>query len=226
MESYYFIYDILAYLNSFLLIVYSVLGIIYIKNGKNEVLKLVAFYLIFSCLFDSVVRILILIAKLEINDNTIYIDIIYRLCELFIIGYIVNKYWLKSKIVWFLIGSNGMFLLYELFSYNTNGVINYTANAQITANILLVCLMSANLLKQLKQNKLFNVTNQMLCMLFLAYFSIHLIYKIVQNFIINQSYSNKSFVIFYSSYAVLHIVYYFSLSYILFRKNKKEIGHT
>ena len=222
MESYYFIYETLAYLNSILLAIYAVLGIIVLKKSKKRILKIIALYLIFSCFFDFLVRILFFVIKIEIINDTLYIDILYRLGELLIVGYLINNYWLKSKIAWSLLCFCSLFLLYDLFTYREKGLLNYSAYAQITANLLLIILVVTNLLKQLRENKPFSVANQMICMIFLAYFSIHLVYTVIQNFIINQSFSNKSFVLFYSSYAVLHIVYYFSLSFILFKNLKKH----
>lgn len=155
-------------------------------------------------------------------NDTLYIDILYRLGELLIVGYLINHYWLKNKLSWILISLSSLFLLYDLFTYREEGLLNYVAYAQITANLLLIVLIVSNLLKQLKDTKPFSVTNQMICMVFLAYFSIHLVYMVVQNFIINQSFSNKSFVLFYSSYAILHILYYFSLAFIVFKNSKNS----
>jgi len=223
MESYYFIFDVIGSINSFLLIVYSFLSIIVLRKSKNNILKIVAFYLLFSFCFDLISRFLIHNLNIDFIKEyaSIFIKIIYRLTELLIIGYLINKHWLKSKLVWVLIGASSLYLLYDLFTYRANGILNYTAYAQITANVLLVFLIVVNLLKQLKDTRPFSVTNQMLCMVFLAYFSIHLIYTVLQNFIINQSFSNKSFALFYSSYAGLHIIYYFALAFILF-KNRKD----
>ncbi|RRA95429.1 hypothetical protein [Paenimyroides viscosum] len=153
--------------------------------------------------------------------SSMILTILFRLIELLIIGYIINKHWLKSKIVWILMILSSLYLLYDLFTFQSKGILNYEARGQTIATILLVGLIVANLLKQLRKGKEFSVTNQMLCMIFLAYFSIHLVYTVIQNFIINQSFSDKSFVLFYSSYVLLHIVYYAALGFILFRNLKK-----
>lgn len=221
MEDYYFLYNILAYVNSFFLVIYSIISIIVFKKSKKKIFKIIALYLMFSCFFDFLVRILFFVIKIEVINDTLYIDILYRLGELLIVGYLINNYWLKSQIFWLFIGLAGLFLLYDLFTYREKGLLNYVAYAQITANLLLIILIVTNLLKQLKDTKPFSVTNQMVCMVFLAYFSIHLVYTVVQNFIINQSFTNKSFVLFYSSYAILHILYYFSLAFIVFKNSKK-----
>jgi len=220
MEDYYFLYNILAYINSFFLIIYSIISLIVFKKSKKKIFKIIGFYLIFSCLFDFLVYILLFALKVEIINDTLFLDIIYRLGELLIVGYLINNYWLKSQMFWLLIGLAGLFLIYDLFTYREKGLLNYVAYAQITANLLLIVLIVTNLLKQLKDTKPFSVTNQMVCMVFLAYFSIHLVYTVVQNFIINQSFTNKSFVVFYSSYAILHILYYFSLTFIVFKNSK------
>src|SRR5690554_1196701 len=220
MECYYFIFRTFANTNSILLLVYSILGIVILKKSKNKILKIVAFYLIFSCLFDLFSNFLRNYFA-EYLSETLFLVLFFRIFELLIIGYLINKHWLKSKLVWILIGASSLYLLYDLFTYRANGILNYTAYAQITANVLLVFLIVANLLKQLKDSRTFSFINQMLCMVFLAYFSIHLIYTVLQNFIINQSFSNKSFALFYSSYAGLHIIYYFALAFILF-KNRKD----
>jgi len=222
MEDYYFLYDILAYINSFFLIIYSIISIVVFKKSKKKIFKIIALYLMFSFFFDFLINILFFTLKVEIIRDTLFLDILYRLGELLIVGYLINNYWLKSKIVWFLIVLSSLYLLYDLLTYREKGLLNYVAYAQITANLLLIVLIVTNLLKQLKDSKSFSVTNQMVCMVFLAYFSIHLVYTVVQNFIINQSFTNKSFVIFYSSYAILHILYYFSLSFILFKHLKKH----
>jgi len=221
MESYFFIFDAFAYVNTFLLLIFSILSIIIFRKSK-KVLRVVAFYLLFSCFFDCLSRFFgFLFEKSLVGDSTfITIRIIYRLAELIIIGYLINNYWLKSKIVWFLISLSSMYLLYDLFTFQSKGILNYEARAQTVATILLVGLVVANLLKQLKKGKEFNVTNQMLCMVFLTYFSIHLVYTVIQNFIINQSFTDKSFALFYSSYVLLHIVYYAALAFILFRNLK------
>lgn len=222
MKSYFFIFDAFAYVNTFLLIVFSILSVVVFKKS-TKVLKLVAFYLIFSCFFDFLSRFFeFLFEKSLVNDNTfISIRIIYRLAELIIIGYLINNYWLKSKIVWLLMMFSSLYLFYDLFTFQSKGILNYEARAQTIATVLLVGLVVTNLLKQLKRGKEFSVTNQMLSMVFLAYFSIHLVYTVIQNFIINQSFTDKSFALFYSSYVLLHIVYYAALAFILFRNLKK-----
>lgn len=215
MESYYFIFDTFAFVNTILLIVYGFLSIVVLKKSNNKILKIVAFYLLCSSFFD-----LLSSALGTYLSNGLMPLITYRICELFIIGYLINKHWLKSQIVWLLIGLSSLYLFYDLFTYKANGILNYEARAQTTATVLLVGLIVVNLLKQLKNYKSFSITNQMLCMVFLGYFSIHLVYTVIQNFIINQSFNNKSFALFYSSYALLHIVYYAALAFILFRNLK------
>ncbi|WKW46350.1 hypothetical protein P3875_11335 [Myroides sp. JBRI-B21084] len=180
-------------------------------------MKIVAIYLSLCCLFD-----LITFFFFKYLVNSLFILILFRIVELLIIGYLINKYWLKSTIVWYAMAGSCVYLVYDLLTYKTNGILNYEANAQTVANLLLIVLIVATLLKQLRANQPFTVTNQMLCMVLLAYFSIHLIYTVIQNFIINQSFSDKSFVLFYSSYVVLHIAYYFTLAFILFKNLKKH----
>jgi len=223
MGSYYFIFDIFGYVNSFLLIIYSILSIIVFKISEKKVLKIIAFYLLFSFCFDSITRLYIYFLYKNLTEQylSIFIKIVFRLGELLILGYLINRYWLKSKAAWFLIGLSSMYLLYDLFTYKAKGFLNYDANAQTAVNVLLIGLIVVNLLKQLKIGKEFSVTNQMLSMVFLAYFSIHLVYTVIQNFIINQSFADKSFALFYSSYVLLHIVYYTALGFILFRNLKK-----
>src|SRR5690606_40584203 len=98
--------------------------------------------------------------KIEIIQDSLFISlkIIYRLTELLIIGYLINKHWLKSKLVWVLIGASSLYLLYDLFTYRANGILNYTAYAQITANVLLVFLIVVNFLNQLKDTRPFSGT--------------------------------------------------------------------
>lgn len=223
MKSYYFLFDILAFLNSALLFLYAVLGIFIFKKSKDSVLKIVAFYLLFSCFFDLLSSISSKFLVPEVFHDTFFLSILYRLGELLIIGYLINNYWFKSKVTWLLIGASGLFLVYDLFTYRVNGVFNYMAYAQITANVLLVCMLVVNLLKQLQGTKKFSITNQMLNMVFLAYFAVHLIYTLTKNFIINQSFNDKSFVLFYCSYAVLHILYYFALAFIVYKKQKSVL---
>lgn len=224
MDCYSFIFDLVAYSNTILLFVYAILSIIFIQKKKCTVLKIIAIYLIFSFAIDVSTRMFLFFVNKNLIEQhfSIFIKIFYRLTELLIIGYLINKYWLKSTVVWYLIAGSSVYLLYDLCTYKANGVFNYEANAQTVANLLLMILIAVNLLKQLRSNQTFTVTNQMLSMVFLAYFSIHLIYTVIQNFIINQSFSDKSFVLFYSSYVVLHIAYYFALAFILFKNLKKH----
>lgn len=227
MKSYYFIYDAFSYVNSIILLISSVLSIIVLKRTTCEIIKIVAFYLLFCCLFDLLSRSIVLFFHQYIpHDYTnIFLRITFRLGELLIIGYLINKYWLKSKIAWGLMVICSSFLIYDLFTYQSKGIRNYEAQAQTAATILLIGLIITNLLKQLNSSNEYNFTNQMLNMVFLAYFSINLIYTVIQNFIINQSFTNKSFVIFYSSYALLHITYYFALAFILFKNKNKVVSY-
>lgn len=216
MESYYFIFKIFAYLNTFLLLIYSILSIFILKSNSSKILKIVALYLVCCSFFD-----LISLVYTSYFPSNLVPAIAFRLCELLIIGFLINKFWLKSKVAWLLIILSGLFIVYDLFTWHLNGVLNYEAKAQTAAIILLLGLIVTNLLKQLKKGKEFSVTNQMLSMVFLTYFSINLVYTVIQNFIINQSFTDKSFALFYSSYALLHIVYYAALAFILFKKIKK-----
>ena len=177
--------------------------------------------MLFSCFFDLTSQVVSKFLIPEVFSSTIFLSILYRLGELVIIGFLINKVWLKSNLIWMLIGTSALYLIYDLFTYRDNGILNYVAYAQITANVLLIFIVVFNLLKQLQSSKSFSVTNQMLSMVFLAYFAIHLIYTVISNFIINQNYSNQSFVLFYCSYAILHIIYYFALAFIVYKKSKK-----
>ena len=225
MESYAFIFYSFTYVNTIILILSSIIGIIMLRNNKSKILKTVAYYLLICCFFDVITSFIVFLLQRDFIEgfSTIYLGIVFRLLELLLIGYLINKHWLRSKIVWLLMIFSSVYLLYDLFTFESKGILNYEARAQTVANFLLLCLIVLNLLKQLKDAKQFNVTNQMLCMVFLAYFSIHLVYTVIQNFIINQSFTDKSFALFYTSYAVLHIVYYAALAFILFRNlNKKH----
>ena len=159
----------------------------------------------------------------NVTDN-IFLSIIYRLGEFLIIGHLVNKYWLKSKIMWLLLFLGSLYSVYDLCTYRYIGVLNYTGNAQIFSNIILLILFVATLITMLQSEQLFKIRNQMLLMLFLGYFSIHLVYTVISNYIINQSFSSQSFTMFFCSYILLHIVYYFALTYIVISSNKFELN--
>jgi len=226
MKDYYFIYDTFSYVNAFILIISGVISLIVLKRSNCKIIKIVAFYLLFCCFFDVLSRSVILFSKYILHDYAnIFLRITFRLGELIIIGCLINKYWLKSKIAWGLMLLCVFFLIYDLFTYQSKGILNYEAHAQTASTILLIGLIITNLLKQLNSSKDYDVTHQMLSMVFLAYFSINLIYTVIQNFIINQSFTNKSFVIFYSSYALLHIIYYFVLAFILLKNRNKVVGY-
>jgi len=194
-----------------------------LKNNRSKVLKTVAYYLLVCCFSDLITSLIVFLLKKGFIEgfSTMHLGIMFRLIELLLIGYLINKHWLKSKIVWVLMILSSVYLLYDLFTFQSKGILNYEARAQTVANLLLLGLIVVNLLKQLKDAKQFNVSNQMLSMVFLTYFSIHLVYTVIQNFIINQSFTDKSFALFYSSYAILHIIYYAALGFILFRNLKK-----
>lgn len=222
MESY-ALFNVFSDVNTFVLVISSIVSIFLLRNNKSKILKAVAYYLIICCLMDLITALIVFLLESEFIEgfSSMILTIVFRLIELLIIGYLINKYWLKSKVVWLLMIFSSVYLLYDLFTFQSKGVLNYEARGQTVATILLVGLVVANLLKQLRRGKEFNVTNQLLCMVFLAYFSIHLVYTVIQNFIINQSFTDKSFTLFYSSYVLLHIVYYSALTFILFRNLKK-----
>ena len=224
MESYAFIFNTFTYVNTIILIISSIIGIIMLRSNKSKILKIVAYYLLTCCFFDVITHFIVFLLERDFIEgfSTIYLGIVFRLLELLLIGYLINKHWLKSKIVWLLMIFSSVYLLYDLFTFQSKGILNYEANAQTVANFLLLSLIVVNLLKQIKDANQFNVTNQMLCMVLLTYFSIHLIYTVIQNFIINQSFTDISFALFYSSYAILHIIYYSALGFILFRNLKKK----
>lgn len=223
MESYAFIFYTFSYINTIILLIASTIGIIVLRDNKCKVLKTVAYYLLICFFFDLITSSIVFLSNRGFIEgfSTIILAIIFRLVELFVIGYLINNHWLKNKIAWVLIILSGVYLLYDLFTFQSKGVLNYEAKAQTAAIILLLGLIVTNLLKQLKKGKEFSVTNQMFSMVFLTYFSINLVYTVIQNFIINQSFTDKSFALFYSSYALLHIVYYAALAFILFKKIKK-----
>lgn len=220
MKSYFFLFHLIAALNTLLLVVYCIYSFWFIKYRKKNIFKIVAFYLIFSFLFDLLTRITTFFFVPNILSDSLFLGILYRLGELLIVGYLINYYWLKYKFVWALIGFSALYMVYELFTYKTNGVFNYVAYAKIVSNLLLCAMLAANLIKQLKTSIKFSVSQQILNMVFLSYFCIHLIYTVVQNFILNQTFSDNSFVLFFCSYAILHILYYFSLAFVMFKKAK------
>lgn len=223
MESYAFIFYSFSYVNTAILIISGIISIAVLKNSTSKVLKIVAFYLLVCSISDLITSLIVFLLKkgFIVGFSSMYLGIMFRLIELIIIGYLINKHWLKNKIAWLLMIFSSLYLLYDLFTFQSKGILNYEARAQTAANVLLIGLIVANLLKQLRKGKEFSVTNQMLSMVFLAYFSIHLVYTVIQNFIINQSFTDKSFALFYSSYAILHIIYYAALAFILFRNLKK-----
>lgn len=227
MENYGFIFYTFSYINTIILIISSIVSIIVLRNSRVKTLKTIGYYLLTCLFFDLITTFIVFLSHKGFFEgfSTISLAIIFRLSELLVIGYLINQHWLKSKIVWFLIAFSGIYLLYDLFTYQTYGILNYEAKAQTVANVLLVGLIVANLLKQLKDPNPFNMTHQMLCMVLLAYFSIHLVYTVIQNFIINQSFTDKSFAMFYSSYALLHIIYYAALAFILFRNTRKSLSY-
>lgn len=224
MKNYAFIFNAFADVNTIILIISSIVSVIVLRNNTSKIIKAVAYYLIICCSMDLITALIVFLLENGFIEgfSSMILTIIFRLLELLIIGYLINKYWLRSKIAWVLISLSSIYLLYDLFTFQSKGILNYEARGQTMATMLLVGLVVANLLKQLKRGKEFSVTNQMLCMVFLAYFSIHLVYTVIQNFIINQSFTDKSFVLFYSSYVLLHIVYYAALAFILFKKLKKH----
>lgn len=187
----------------------------------DNIFKIVAFYLLFSCFFDLLAQASSFFIP-SVMEDSLFLSIIYRLGELLIVGYLINRYWLKNRLFWVFIGLSGIYLLYDLFTYRNNGVLNYVAYSQIIANVLLCILVVSNLIKQLKSDEAFGIMSQLLNMIFLSYFSIHLIYTVIQNFILNQTFSNNSFVLFYCSYALLHVLYYFSLAFILFKSVRES----
>jgi|GEM_PF-2303974 len=227
MNSYYFVFDIVACINTFLLILYGFLGVFVLKNKCGRRLKIVAFYLLFSCFFDVLSQIVSIYLIPGYLEDSLFLSILYRLGELLIVGYLLNTFWLKSRFVWWMIGAGAVYLTCDFFSYRNNGVLNYVAYSQIFANVVLCVLAVSQLIAQLRGNRAFSTTAQILGMIFLSYFSIHVIYTVIQNFIINQSFSDQSFVLFYCSYVLLHICYYFSLAFVLFKalknSNRKKV---
>ena len=173
-------------------------------------------YVIYSCIFDLLSR----FSSFLFNENSSFsFKLFYRLGELLIIGYLLNNYWLKNRILWYLISIISLYILYDWFIYRDD-VFNYSAYALVLSNVLLLILIIGNLIKQLNSDEIFSVTNQMLCLIF-NLFSIHLIYMVFQNYIINQTFNSKSFTWFYSGYAILHILYYFALGMILYKNRPK-----
>lgn len=204
-----------------MLIIYS-LFCLFLFKSKSKVLKIVAFYLVFSCFLDIINTLVGIYLIPNVISDMWFLSIIYRLGELAIIGYLINSNWLKNKFMFIVILLSSLYLIYDLFTYRLNGIFNYTANAQIVANTVLLVMLLVNLIKQLKSMNMFNLTHQMLNMIFLSYFSIHLVFTVISNFIINQSYSNNSFIMLYCGYAILHIVYYSGLAFVLYKNYKNS----
>lgn len=224
MVDYFFLLELFGLTNSILLFIYTIFSFKILNRSKSYLLRIVAFYLMFSFLFDTITNFFVYYVRyhFEVTD-TLFLSILYRLGELLIIGYLVNKYWLKSKIIWCLISMSALFSTFELFTYRQNGIYNYTANAQIISNLVLLILLVTTLITTLQSKKLFNIRNQLIIMLFLGYFSIHLVYAVTSNFIINQSFSDQSFTLFFCSYILLHIVYYFALAFIVYKSYYSKI---
>lgn len=217
-------FKIVVNINTILLIVYAFLSILILKNKYKGILKYISIYLIFSCASDVLSRLMSDYLVPKYLSDTLFTGILYRLGELLLVGFLINKFWLKIKSFWVLIGLSCLYLIYELLTYRNSDIFNYLAYAQIVANVILCIMLLINLIKQLNSKKIFSLRNQIFNMIFLTYFTIHFIYTVITNFIINQSFSNQSFNLFYSSYVILHILYYFALSLILFVtiKNIKE----
>lgn len=224
MESYYYIFEIFAYINSISLIFYCILSLYLLKFQKSSIFKFVSYYIIFSCVFDLITRFSIYIFGIEFlaDYSSIFFKILYRLVELLLLGYLINTYWLKNKYIWLIIGGGSIYLIYDLITYRSGGILSYLSEAEIVSNLILICLIVMSLLKQLKSTEWFRINHQFLNLVFLAYFSIHLIYTVFQNFLINQRFSNKSFVLFYCTYALLHIIYYAALVLISYRESKNK----
>ena len=146
--------------------------------------------------------------------------LLFRLGELWIVGYLLNYHFIKSKLVWFLMVLCSLYIFYDFFVFQNVGIERYIAFAQITTNILLILLVVYNLLKQLKHDKPFSMSSQMLSLVFLTYFSIHLVFAVFQNFTNNQDFTKSSFTLFYSIFVGLHLVYYFSIALILYKSYK------
>src|SRR5690554_8212027 len=98
MESYIFIFNVFAYINTVLLIAYSVLSVIFIKKSKDKILKVVAFYLLFDLVVDLVARVSEFFFKINFLTalSVISLKIMYRLAEGVISGHLSRKHWRKS----------------------------------------------------------------------------------------------------------------------------------
>ena len=218
MNSYYFIYDVFASLNTITLVLYSFLAVYYFNKKLLWEYKIIAIYLLFSCFFDLTTFLIMKYVDKTVIHDTFFLSVLYRCGELILISYFIYQNVLKYKIVWFFVSIGIIGFIYELFTYKSNNVLNYVSYAQIYAGILLCILCISGLLSQLQSEKRIHITHQLILFIFLSYLAVYLVYTVVQNFILNQSFSNRSFVLFYSSYALLHVVYYFALAYVI-RKN-------
>lgn len=221
-ENYYFVFEIFAYLNTILLVIYSLMSVYFFNKFKNKILKNVAFYFIFCCAFDIISHITnYLIDNRELLTTvSMAFRLLFRLGELWIVGYLLNYYLVKSKLVWLLMVLCSIYLCYDYYVFQSVGLERYAAFAQIATNILLILLVVYNLLKQLKHDIPFSMSNQMLSLVFLTYFSIHLVFAVFQNFTNNQDFTKSSFTLFYSIFVGLHLVYYFSIALILYKSYK------
>lgn len=222
MQDYFNIFEAFGFLNSLILIIGSWISIKFLNKNYLGIFKIVSAYILIAFFFDTISRITTHdFLKSCFGENvSASLRIIYRLFEVVILGYMFNKYCLKNKIIWFFIGVSSVYLLYELLTFEKNGILNYDANAITLANTLLLILGVFSMLKSMFYVKDVKLNNLLLCMIFVAYFAIHLIYTVIHNFLINQKFTDKSFAIFYSSYAILHLIFYGALTFILYREYK------
>lgn len=223
MKNYYFIFDFFGYIITVLLSVFASLSIFFILKKYISKLKIIAIYLVLCFFFDILSIFLNALIEKKLLVNSYFLILFFRSLESIIISYFIYQNILKYKIIWFFTGIGILWFIYELFTYQNNGVLNFISYAQIYMGIMLSIYCILGLFEQLQSSQKINITEQLLLFIFLSYFALYLVYTIVQNFILNQSFSNKSFVLFYSSYALLHIVYYSVLTYVLWMHGKKKI---